>query len=73
MNGEWNKPRDSSTKGKMAFLLMINDCRGEKASTYMGFISMGRFPAPPRALLLFNLLLELSFCTVTLRRGFISS
>ena len=46
MNGARHKPFDwlnfhSSTKGKNAFLLMINDYRGDKPSTYMGFISTG--------------------------------
>lgn len=32
-----------STKGKNAFLLMINDSTSNKPSTYMGFISRGNF------------------------------
>lgn len=46
---------------------MINDCRGDKASTYMGFIFTPPHPPAP----LFPL--ELSFCIVTVIKGFISS
>lgn len=61
VNGARYKPFDwlnfhSSTKGKNAFLLMINDCRGDKLSTYMGFIFMGGFFSP-----LFSFPLTLSF------------
>lgn len=58
----------SSTKGKNAFLLMMNDCRGDKPSTYMGFISMGGFFSP-----FFSFSLTLSFTILTLIKGFMGS
>lgn len=35
-----------STKGKNAFMLMINDYRGDNPTTYTGFISMGVLFSP---------------------------
>ena len=58
----------SSTKGKNAFLLMINDCSGDKSATYMGFISTGGF-CPS----LFSCPPTLSLSVQTLIKGFMSS
>lgn len=55
----------SSTKGKNAFLLMINDCKGDKPSTYMGFISIGGDFFPP----LFSFPQTLSLTILMLIKG----
>lgn len=56
------------TKGKNAFLVMINDCRGDEPSTYMGFIFMeGGLSS------LFSFSLTLSFILLTLINGLMGS